>query len=670
MNPGSGWNTWSWRSYARLCLLREAEEVLSVGVATLDELSGELRLDFGAAEWIGLGPRAEQCGSFTFSGGFESPFRLEWCAEGEALWLRVVPVRSTWRRPVVFVSRPASARHRRDDGGSRVEVGEFVARAFGFERAEHIFVGLDSPYWVGRKGESLLVVVRATDESAEQGHARIDRALQHSSVQIGKGDLAEAADVVRRVLQWNCVLHPREGKPAVVATREWCRDWQGVLLFGWDSLLTAAMASAFDPKVAWTTLECCLEPVDELGFVPNWSMSNGARTMDRSHPPLGALAALRVMQAAPDRERLQRLYPRLLRWHDWWKVARDRGDGLLAWGSSGTPRWKMPQVRQAHQGGQITGAWESGQDNSPVFDAVEIDERRGTLVDADVGLNALFALDAEILAILAGALDDSSTQARLREEHELHSQLLSQSFWDPSRGIFANRRKSSEFVRSITPTSLWPLLTGRIGREQVDSVLGRLLDHDRRLGGEWRLPSVTRDDPAFADNDYWRGRIWPPLNFLSYLAMRRAGETTRASSLAQSSLALFLKGWREEHGVFENYNAVTGEGGDVHNSDRLYTWGGLLAFVAMIDVLDIDVDGALRVGVGAPCELRIERGWIDGARWTLEITPRSMEVWKEGQRVLRCRPSRLRLHKGQVEIQGGDPGTMDIEWHRLPRCAW
>jgi hypothetical protein len=43
-------------------------------------------------------------------------------------------------------------------------------------------------------------------------------------------------------------------------------------------------------------------------------------------------------------------------------------------------------------------------------------------------------------------------------------------------------------------------------------------------------------------------------------------------------------GARLENGhVHENYNADTGEGCDVRDSDRFYHWGGLLGTVAMIE---------------------------------------------------------------------------------------
>ena len=42
-----------------------------------------------------------------------------------------------------------------------------------------------------------------------------------------------------------------------------------------------------------------------------------------------------------------------------------------------------------------------------------------------------------------------------------------------------------------------------------------------------------------------------------------------------------MKEWKKDHHVYENYNAVTGEGADVRNSDGFYSWGGLLALIPL-----------------------------------------------------------------------------------------
>ena len=103
------------------------------------------------------------------------------------------------------------------------------------------------------------------------------------------------------------------------------------------------------------------------------------------------------------------------------------------------------------------------------------------------------------------------------------------------------------------------------------------------FGGDWMLPSISRDDPAYTDNVYWRGRIWPPMNFLTYLGLRNYDLPEAREALVESSKNLLLKAWRERSLVPENYNPDTGEGLDVPSSDSFYHWGGLLGLMFLME---------------------------------------------------------------------------------------
>ena len=101
--------------------------------------------------------------------------------------------------------------------------------------------------------------------------------------------------------------------------------------------------------------------------------------------------------------------------------------------------------------------------------------------------------------------------------------------------------------------------------------------------GEWMLPSIARNDAAFPEQDYWRGRVWAPLNFLVYLALRRTELKDVRRDLAEKSARLFMKEWTQHRHVHENYSAVTGEGCDTGNSDKFYHWGALLCVIALAE---------------------------------------------------------------------------------------
>jgi putative isomerase len=108
-----------------------------------------------------------------------------------------------------------------------------------------------------------------------------------------------------------------------------------------------------------------------------------------------------------------------------------------------------------------------------------------------------------------------------------------------------------------------------------------LLNPDE-FGGARVLPSIARNDPAFADQEYWRGRIWGPMNYLVYRGLLNYDQPEAVEArrqLASKSMDLFLWEWREKGHVHENYSATSGNSDTVRSSDRFYHWGALLGLI-------------------------------------------------------------------------------------------
>jgi hypothetical protein len=101
--------------------------------------------------------------------------------------------------------------------------------------------------------------------------------------------------------------------------------------------------------------------------------------------------------------------------------------------------------------------------------------------------------------------------------------------------------------------------------------------------GKYIMPSIAFNDPGFQNNDYWRGRIWAPMNFLVYLGFRNYRLENARKDLAEKSKELFLEQWLKNGYICENYNSQTGECDDVRNSELFYHWGGLLGFISLIE---------------------------------------------------------------------------------------
>jgi len=152
--------------------------------------------------------------------------------------------------------------------------------------------------------------------------------------------------------------------------------------------------------------------------------------------------------------------------------------------------------------------------------------------------------------------------------------------------MFLNKNlDTGAFSRRLSPTNFYPLLGTVATPAQANRLIQEHLLNPREFWGEWVIPSSPRSDPAFRDQEYWRGRIWAPMNYLVYLGLRNYDQAPVRHALAQKSRALFEKEWGLKSHVHENYNALTGEGDDVSSSDRYYHWGALLGLI------DLQEDG-------------------------------------------------------------------------------
>jgi glycogen debranching enzyme len=103
-----------------------------------------------------------------------------------------------------------------------------------------------------------------------------------------------------------------------------------------------------------------------------------------------------------------------------------------------------------------------------------------------------------------------------------------------------------------------------------------------KFWGEWIMPSISRADTGYKDNEYWRGRIWAPMNFLVYLGLCNYDLPDSRKELSEKSMKLLMNEWITKHHVHENYNAETGNGDDVQSSNAYYHWGALLGMIQMI----------------------------------------------------------------------------------------
>jgi putative isomerase len=350
------------------------------------------------------------------------------------------------------------------------------------------------------------------------------------------GWLGDAADAYVRSVTWNTIYAPDLGRVLTPTSRDFvCAERDGFYgrwaLHTWDTFFTGLVASWIGPAYAGGIFGQILDQASHDGMLPNRVSDDGGRTDDRSQPPVGALTVLTaylgsgLSDATRDRSLLTNSYPALRQWHAWWDEARRGPFGLLAWGSdrvAGDP--DSATVDRTRR--------ESGLDDSPMYDDIGYDSETRTMNLADVGLNALHSADAEALAVMADRLGDGAAAEALSQEAESSRGKLNEVLWDSVHGEYRNKWAGGEFSEHVSPTMLYPLLSGAPTADQAKDLVSSLLAPEV-LGGEPPLPSTPRNDPRFSTR-YWRGRIWAPMVYLSVTGLRRYGFTAEAKSIVDS----------------------------------------------------------------------------------------------------------------------------------------
>jgi len=363
-------------------------------------------------------------------------------------------------------------------------------------------------------------------------------------------------------------------------------DWT---IFGWDTFFNALLLAPVSAELAWSTLLAGVEARYPNGNVPNWRSRLGG-TPDRSQPPVGSYAALRLHRIHPDRDALAAAWPGLLAWSDWWvadKNGRPRREGLtpglLSWGSDTALVPSPEQVPEWEVGasGHQRAAWESGQDDLPLWDDAEWDPEREVLAMSAVDLCSYRALDLECLARIARILGDGAAARRLDGRRKRLTETMNRTLWSEAAGLYLDELPSGRSPR-LAASHFLPLLAGIPSRRRATRMIDTLRD-PTRFWGDWVLPTIARDDPAFGDQQYWRGSIWPPMNYLVLQGVRRYGFDDLAAELAWKGADMFLADRRRTGFCRENFDARTGEG----RGRRFQSWGPLFALGALEELGDV-----------------------------------------------------------------------------------
>jgi glycogen debranching enzyme len=418
-------------------------------------------------------------------------------------------------------------------------------------------------------------------------------------------------------------------------------------IFEWDSFFSALGASVESSKHAKDILKAVLETQYPNGNIPNWRSRFGG-TPDRSHPPIGSYVVLKLFQRLGDLDFLKYAYPYLIRWHSFWKGEKDNGqvrrdgnrDGLLEWGTDTEFLPKSVPPWEENTEGKNRARLESGQEDLPNWDDAPFSQETGTLIMNCIDLNSLYALDSWCLAEIANILDKRNDYNNYFSEYETMKQLINERLWDEREGFYFDRYWDGRFSTRKAASNFYPLLAGIPDKTRVLRMLRHLLNSEE-FWGEFVIPTISRDDPAYKDQQRWRGTITPQTNYLIYQGLKAYHLDAIASELAKKSSDLFMRTWGNFQLCPENFDSRTGEAG----GQRYQTCGTLLPLIALEEYLDFTPWEGFRFGMIDPDEKgKLSRISIQDRHYDVEISPSGVKLKEEGKEILRTKGSAVFRH--------------------------
>jgi putative isomerase len=319
--------------------------------------------------------------------------------------------------------------------------------------------------------------------------------------------------------------------------------------WAWDSWKHSVALAKFEPELAKNQIRTMYDYQDQAGMIADCIYADSSENnWLNTKPPLSAWAIWEIYKETKDTAFISEMYPKLIRYHEWWYKFRDLNKNKLCeYGSS--------------DGSLVAAKWESGMDNAIRFDEsaiIKIDESNYAFNQESVDLNSYLFFEKLFIVKMANLLADKQTADKYLIEASQLKELIETKMYDSKTGYYYDINIETEKIIPIQGPEGWiPLFTKVSSIENAESVKNIMLDTNK-FNCYIPFPTAPKDDPKFSEG-YWRGPIWLDQVYFAITALDNYGYSDEVDKY---TLQVFdrLEGLKEQSPIRENYWPLNGEG--------------------------------------------------------------------------------------------------------------
>lgn len=259
-----------------------------------------------------------------------------------------------------------------------------------------------------------------------------------------------------------------------------------------------------------------------------------------------------------DRDRLARVFPVLVGYHQWTREHRTWPDG-----------------------GYWACGWSCGMDNQPrVPTGASPAHSPAHQTWVDACFQAI--LSARTLAQMAALLDEDEVEAEMSDEADQLTAFVNSRMWHDATSFYYDLRRDGRRSDVLTVGAYWALLADAVPPTRIDRFVAHL-DDPTEFNRPHRVPSLAASHPAYsADGDYWCGGVWPSTQYMVLRGLTRVGFDALAHDIARNHVANVTEVFENTGTLWENYAPESAAPGKPARRDFV-GWGGIGPIAVLLE---------------------------------------------------------------------------------------